>query len=246
MSTHPHDDDAASELSPVDSRPVPTPRGGFMARPGLKMPPRHAVVVRGGNTRTSERIPVARSSCPPPAPAAAQRPSDPAPAPGASCDKATLPAIPRVPVFELAPQTPRVVTGLPAPPESAPAPRSVGSVPPPPSDAPVATSVREPTPLPPPVKRRSWWAVVAAAAIGLLLGLGSIAATLGRSRTAAHEPAAEPLATGAHVSSAPASSPAADEAELAANAGAPPPSAAVTPAQPPASAPAMVRKKSIF
>src|SRR5688500_11574857 len=85
--------DESSDEPAAPSRDAVTPRGGFMARPGLKTPPRHAVVVRGGDVEPSESIPVARGSQPPPAPA-----SEPPP-PSAS-DVVTLRAIP-IPKSEL-------------------------------------------------------------------------------------------------------------------------------------------------
>jgi len=253
MSTPSHDDDNSSDLDPVVSRAVLTPRGGFMARPGLKNPPRHAVVVRGGNAEPTGEIPVARSSCPPPAPAAEPRPSDPAPQ--AACDKVTIPAIPKLPTFDLPePVTPRLET-LPPPPDSAPAawaPRSIGSVPPP-SDSPVATSVRGATPSTPLFKRRSGWAVVAAAAIGLLLGVASVATTLdsGGAHGSAQPVEPQPLAAPLPVSPARPLSPQVSAARLKST-----PATSVTPASASAAsaavpaqvspAPAPARKKSIF
>jgi hypothetical protein len=79
------DDDSPDGLA--ISREAETPRGGFMARPGLKVPPRHAVVVRVGDAPQSEDIPVARPSVPPPPP-----PSEP-PAVSSS-QKITVRAIP--------------------------------------------------------------------------------------------------------------------------------------------------------
>jgi hypothetical protein len=249
MSTHSHDDDSSSDLSPVVSRAVLTPRGGFMARPGLKNPPRHAVVVRGGNAELSGEIPVARSSCPPPPPAVEQRPSDPAPV--ASCDKVTIPALPRLPTIDLSERVTAKLDPVLPPPDSAPAawaPRSIGSVPPP-SDAPFATNVRESTLSAGAVKRRSGWTIVAAAAIGLLLGLASIASTLGRAHSAAQQqPEAQPL--GVAPPNAPAARPLpVPQAPATRRDSAPAPSAlsaAATPAQPPAPSPAPARKKSIF
>jgi hypothetical protein len=79
------DDDSPD--GPAISREAETPRGGFMARPGLKVPPRHAVVVRVGDVPQSEDIPVARPSVPPPPP-----PSEPPPI--SSSQKITVRAIP--------------------------------------------------------------------------------------------------------------------------------------------------------
>ncbi|HYJ08752.1 MAG TPA: hypothetical protein VEX18_07075, partial [Polyangiaceae bacterium] len=68
-----HDDDRYPQedalLEPAEpSRDAVTPRGGFMARPGLKPPPRHAVVVRVGDAPATAEIPKARGSKPPPPP----------------------------------------------------------------------------------------------------------------------------------------------------------------------------------
>jgi len=149
------DDDAPFSLD-EPSRDAHTPRGGFMARPGLKAPPRHAVVIRGGDIEPSETIPLARASQPPPPPA----PSEPAPE--SSSDEVTLRAMPTPP--------PARVAKRPATPGESVAP---------PSDMPVVSSV------PPPQssralterRARSRWPIVAAAAAGLLLGLASIAVT---------------------------------------------------------------------
>ncbi|HYQ18768.1 MAG TPA: hypothetical protein VEQ58_23495 [Polyangiaceae bacterium] len=223
---------------------MPTPRGGFMARPGLKMPPRHAVVVRGGNAAVTDEIPVARSSCPPPAPT-----SQPVPSPRsltASSEKVTLPAIPRFAGIEalsdeLTP--PKLETLLPPPPDSAPrawGPRALESVPPP-SDAPVANSVR-PAPAAAP-RRRSSWAIVAAAAIGLLLGLVSIATTTG-SRSSTPAPAAQPVAQELPVLAPLPSPPPSSEVAAVSSASLPQP-AALQPARP-AQQSVPSRKKSIF
>lgn len=189
MSPHSHDDESSSDLGPVVSRPVPTPRGGFMARPGLKMPPRHAVVVRVGNAPQCEEIPVARSSAPPPPPVE-QATQEPAAI--ASSEKPTIPAIrtpkpPAVQVDSSERPTHKISTVLPPPPES-PAPawsaRGIESMPPP-SDSPVTKSVRLSTPSP--RARRASWPIVIAAAIGLVLGLVSIATSTNARRSAAAE-----------------------------------------------------------
>lgn len=62
----PDDADPDDLEEPPLTRDAVTPRGGFMARPGLKAPPRHAVVIRGGDVEPSETIPRARGSQPPP------------------------------------------------------------------------------------------------------------------------------------------------------------------------------------
>src|SRR5690348_7822181 len=87
----PSDPDAPYSLSELDPEQVPsaeavTPRGGFMARPGLKEPPRHAVVVRGGDITPEEEIPRLRSSVPPPPPSE--------PPPLSASEQITLRAIP--------------------------------------------------------------------------------------------------------------------------------------------------------
>jgi hypothetical protein len=176
--------DPPDELNPAPSGPVPsreciTPRGGFMARPGLKPPPRHAVVVRGGDRPVSDDIPVARASFMPPPP-----PSQPEPI--SLSDKVTLRAIPTrsspPPPFvaETPARTlPHVVAraGAQAPvyqragESLAPVVESL----PPPSDAPVAASSER---APRSRRSRSRWTIVAAAAAGLLLGLVTVATTM--------------------------------------------------------------------
>lgn len=163
-----------------------------MARPGMKTPPRHAVVVRVGNAPASDEIPVARSSAPPPPPADDPIRSVP---PVSSSEKVTVPAIrtPKPPaVREESSERPTVQlrTLLPPPPD---APRALESMPPP-SDGPMATSVRvarAPSRSP---RRRSGWPIVIAAAIGLLLGLVSIATTTSARRGAAQAPESMPVA----------------------------------------------------
>lgn len=167
------------ELNPESgtvSRHILTPRGGFMARPGLKPPPTHAVVVRGGDAPLTEEIPVARSSFLPPPP-----PSDPA-----LSEKDTLRAIPRrstPPADLMPPSVPARAEVTPMPPMLPPpmvpldSLRPVIESLPPPSDAPVATSVDEALPRLP-LKNRSRWAIVAAAIVGLLLGMISVATTV--------------------------------------------------------------------
>jgi hypothetical protein len=234
MTTRDAHDDPSTESGPVSSGEAVTPRGGFMARPGLKPPPRHAVVVRGGDVPLEPVIPVARSSFPPPAPAEGElEPMD---------EPATVRAIPamRVPrfstvVFDDAATAPH------APPPYAPA--VLESVPPP-SDAPLVQSV-------PPVSAGSRahvnnarWTVLLAGAAGLLLGLASVVATR----------STEDLAP---IAASPRYSPAAPitqthEVLPTARDGAPPSAIASTPPAPPSSPAALVKppvatpKKSIF
>jgi hypothetical protein len=175
MSAQSHDDEDPLESSPVLSGEAITPRGGFMARPGLKTPPRHAVVVRGGDAPESDHIPRLRSSLPPPPPSEPVVPS--------SAEKVTLRAIPT-------PTPPRVSAVSPASESLAPmAPVATESLPPPSqgplSDAPLAAS------LPPPAPQRtnnSRWTIVAAAAAGLILGLASVAAKVQTQGAAAQPP----------------------------------------------------------
>lgn len=200
MSTHSHDDDSSSDFGPVASRPVPTPRGGFMARPGMKLPPRHAVVVRVGNAPASDEIPVARSSAPPPPPPSEERPRSVPPV--SSREKVTVPALrtpgpPRVAMASDERPTLQLRTLLPPPPES---PRALESLPPP-SDAPMATSVRVSTAPARAARRGSSWSIVIAAAIGLLLGLVSIATSTSARRGAAQAP--ESLPAGQELPPAP-------------------------------------------
>lgn len=209
-----------------------------MARPGLKPPPRHAVVVRGGDAPITEAIPVARSSFPPPAP------SEPAPAPLSASDKATLRAIPaaRVPristvVFDQPTPTPRASE----PPPSHAALESA----PPPSDAPLVQSIPPVSAEPRSRRRSSGWTIVAAGAAGLILGLASVLATRG---SGVNAPEAS-IAAAAPIVEAP--QPAAAEAAPATASATPsvsaPPSAPkarveATPAKPPIA----TIKKSIF
>jgi hypothetical protein len=195
MSTHLRDDDGQSEFGVV-SRPVPTPRGGFMARPGLKTPPRHAVVVRGGNAPVSSEIPVARSSAPPPPPSEAAAQPQPEVSVSSS-DKVTVRALrtPGPPTVGESGERLQVPAPLPA--HDAPiTPRSAGALEstPPPSDGPVAKSVLETTGQGRAARRRSNWPIVIAAAIGLLLGLVSVAMRAQVSPGAAARSEAEPLA----------------------------------------------------
>lgn len=160
------------ESEDVVSPDATTPRGGFMARPGLKRPPQHAVVVRVGDAPESEHIPVARASLPP------SPPVSPASEPAAA------------PRLEVVPETP---------------PRPTSSVPPP-SEMPVVASVRAPASFAP-SRARSRWAIVLAAAAGLLLGLASVvtrARSFGESRSAAQPQSGEPV--GYREPSAPAAS----------------------------------------
>ena len=178
------DDDGTDEPGPP-TREALTPRGGFMARPGLKSPPRHAVVIRGGDVEPSENIPMARESHPPPPP-----PSEP-PA-DSSSDKVTLRAIPTPqPAAEPVPKSelPTQLDLTPPRPLAAP----VESLPPP-SDMPVVASVPAPELEQAQARRRSRarLTIVLAAAAGLLLGLASVVAT--RGQQAQSQPAALPAA----------------------------------------------------
>lgn len=116
-----------------------------MARPGLKEPPRHAVVVRVGDAPATDEIPLARQSKPPPEPVLTED------------DKVTLRAIP-----------------TPSAPRAAEPPPILDSVPPP-SDMPVVASVRAPESTRAQPSRRSGKAIALAAAAGIVLGLGSVA-----------------------------------------------------------------------
>lgn len=201
-----HDDEAPSVAGAVISQDALTPRGGFMARPGLKAPPKHAVVVRLGDAPESTQIPEARSSMLPPAP-----PSEPPPL--SSSEQITLRAIP------LAGPTAR-----PADTTAQPTPPVVVESVPPASDAPVVTQLPEPPASAPPSRRAISlrWTTVAAAAAGLILGLVSVATTAGPPRGASRAPA-----TTATIEARP--------AHLA-SAGVPQPSAFAQASPPPASA----------
>ena len=134
-----------------------------MARPGLKHPPRHAVVIRLGDVPTEPEIPLARSSVPPP-------PPDSEPVISAS-EKITERAIPT--------PKPHGVAASSAPGSAVMTP--VAESAPPPSDSPLVTSIPAPPPsrAPESVRRRnrSRWTIFAAAAAGTVLGLLSVATT---------------------------------------------------------------------
>lgn len=197
MSAHSHDDEDPLDSAPALSGDAITPRGGFMARPGLKTPPRHAVVVRGGEAPESDDIPRLRSSLPPPPPSEPVVPS--------SAEKVTLRAIPT-------PTPPRVSAVSPASESLTPAPPVASESLPPPSqgplsDAPLVASVPPPAPLRP---NNSRWTIVAAAAAGLVLGLASVAAKVKSQGAAAQPPSgaslpalsvvrSPPVAPSAHV-----------------------------------------------
>jgi hypothetical protein len=161
-------------VSPISSGEVETPRGGFMARPGLKAPPRHAVVVRVGDAPLSEKIPVARSSFPPP----------PASFPPESLsEKITLRAIPTPRAAQALPRAaaPGVAQATAATMAAAPVqvPAVLESVPPP-SDAPVVAKVEERSSSVPYSQRaaRSRLTILAAALAGLVLGVVSVVTTV--------------------------------------------------------------------
>ncbi len=226
--SHPDDAEPDDNLDePALTRDAVTPRGGFMARPGLKAPPRHAVVIRGGDVEPSEDIPLVRASQPPPAPA-----SEPPPV-SSEDEKVTLRAIPtpksEAPTqLDLSPPLPPA-----APLESLP----------PPSDMPVVASVPAPDLEQVRARRRarSRWTIVAAAAAGLLLGLASIAATRaqrGGESLSAAAPAvpAEALAPPDMAAQTPAS--AVLRTELASAPSLAPPPSASSEAPPPATTPA--------
>jgi len=180
MTSHSPDDEDPLDSAPVSADAI-TPRGGFMARPGLKVPPRHAVVVRGGDAPLSEHIPRLRSSVPPPPPTSV-------PAPPSTDDKITLRAIPTPasPKVEAMPATPAVIESLP-PPSNAPSSRA------PLSDAPFVTGALDEAPR----SQRpsgSRWTIVAAAAAGLILGLASVAAKVAAPGAAAQPPQGVTLA----------------------------------------------------
>lgn len=234
MSAQSHDDEDPLESSPVMSGDAITPRGGFMARPGLKTPPRHAVVVRGGDAPESDDIPRLRSSLPPPPPSEPVVPSN--------ADKVTLRAIPT-------PTTPRVTEASPASDSLAPSPPAIESLPPPSqgplSDAPLVAS------LPPPASQRasnSRWTIVAAAAAGLILGLASVAAKVHSQGVAAQPLGGESLPVAPSVVQAPAAAPSAQARAIAKTpASAPVVSAARAVSEPKASRPAPPSaKRSIF
>jgi hypothetical protein len=134
-----------------------------MARPGLKQPPRHAVVIRLGDAPTEPEIPLARSSVPPP-------PPDCEPVVSAS-EKITERAIPT--------PKPEGVVASSAPGSALTTP--VVESAPPPSDSPLVASIPAPRPsrAPESVRRRnrSRWTIVVAAAAGTVLGLLSVATT---------------------------------------------------------------------
>lgn len=182
-------DDPPPDSGPVFSSEAVTPRGGFMARPGLKPPPRHAVVVRGGDVPVEQAIPVARSSFPPPAPSE--------PEPVSMSEKVTLrllptPRVPRISsvVFDEPPRSPRAF-------EMRPAPLTLESSPPP-SDEPLVQSVPPVSVGPRSRRKGAGWTVFVAGAAGVILGLASVLAA----RSARERPAdssSTPLAAAAAV-----------------------------------------------
>ncbi|HVY30851.1 MAG TPA: hypothetical protein VHB79_30035 [Polyangiaceae bacterium] len=174
-----HDRSSRSSTPPLSEDAI-TPRGGFMARPGLKSPPRHAVVVRVGDAPTTDNIPVARPSVPPPPPSE--------PAAESSSEKITARAIPRP--STPAPPAVAEVAALDAEaarrarehkltiPSSVPGELARGHAlesAPPPSDAPLVSSLRDREALGSRRARSSLWPIVAAAAAGLVLGLATVA-----------------------------------------------------------------------
>lgn len=184
------DDNDVADPGPPLSRDAVTPRGGFMARPGLKAAPRHAVVVRLGDAPESEEIPLARSSV---APAAPNETAESEAGPVSASEKITLRAIPTP---SAAPPTVRHDAA------SSDAPVSRAPL----SDAPLAASVWPPHSSGPSSRRLragSSWTIAAAAALGLLFGLASIAARARHTATpatpAAQPPTAAPLAASSGV-----------------------------------------------
>lgn len=152
--------DSVDELERPITRDAPTPRGGFMARPGLKPPPRHAVVVRMGDSPASDEIPLARSSVPPPPDSGVELPT--------SAELASPPVPSSDPSGALATPNESVAAADMGASEAAPS-----SVPPsaaPRSDAPLTAS------LPPPRRRTASVRLIVAfsAAAGALLALGSL------------------------------------------------------------------------
>jgi hypothetical protein len=166
----------ATDSKPSPSLEVETPRGGFMARPGLKAPPRHAVVVRTGDAPEDPHIPVARSSLPPP-------PSSLPPPSSEAVTRRALPAL-RVPQLEqLLPPPPEPHSWVsPLPPLSAVPTATVlfqaSSLP---SDAPTVATIDEQAPEKTygraPLSR-PWLSIVAAALAGLLIGIASVVTTV--------------------------------------------------------------------
>jgi hypothetical protein len=217
----------------ISDSDVETPRGGFMARPGLKAPPRHAVIVRCGDAPEPEEIPVARSSFlpPPPLEPEAER----------SNEKVTLRAIPTA-------RVPQLAVAIAAP-STLPSPARALESAPPPSDAPVVVERASPVPQSRRA-RRSRLTILAAAAAGLLLGIVSVITTV-QVREAVQSAPAAALPAGVDVAQA-------SQGELRVPPAARAPSSAVsaapareaspvtsTPA-PPAATPRSAAKRSIF
>jgi hypothetical protein len=234
-------DSSKSDAPPsrtISDSDIETPRGGFMARPGLKAPPRHAVVVRCGEAPEPEEIPIARSSFLPPPPVEA--------APESLSEKVTLRAIPTPRAPELAVATAaHSATQMALPPvlESAP----------PPSDAPVVASVLERL-SPVPRSRhaqRSRLTILAAALAGLVLGIVSVVTTV-RVRDAAPAAPAAALPAGVEIAQATQGelrgSKPEPKARSAASASASPEAKSLTRAAPPAAAAprSAAAKRSIF
>jgi hypothetical protein len=196
-----------SDSNPISSGQIETPRGGFMARPGLKAPPRHAVVVRGGDAPESPEIPIARSSFPPPPPASF-------PPPESLSEKVTLRAIPtpraaavvaRAAVYSSAAATaPALVTTAATAPTRLPV--ALESVPPP-SDAPVVATVDDERSSSVPRSQRaarSRLTILAAATAGLILGVVSVVTTVHVRSGGSPEPAAAGPVEGASLAAKPA------------------------------------------
>jgi hypothetical protein len=191
------------DSSPISSGEVETPRGGFMARPGLKAPPRHAVVVRVGDAPQSEEIPIARSSFPPP-------PSSPPPE--SLSEKVTLRAIPTPRLAQVVAREAASTAMLPVAPAAATMAAEPTRLPvvlesvPPPSDAPVVASVEERSSAVPRSRRaaRSRFTILAAAMAGLVLGVVSVITTVHVRDADSSSPAAAAPVEGTPLAAAPA------------------------------------------
>jgi hypothetical protein len=203
-----------------------------MARPGLKPPPRHAVVVRVGDAPVTDEIPMARGSKPPPEPARSEV-SGPA-----SDEKVTLRAIPSP-----SPRPSLVEASAADALAPEPLPPVIESVPPP-SDMPVVASIRAPEAPSSRRSPRSASTIVLAAAAGIVLGLGSVALNRWRSIDEAPVGVAGVARPGAELSNA--AEPRVVAAPLASSA--PAPSSSATPAlqAPVPAAPRAPARRSIF
>jgi len=157
-----------------------------MARPGMKAPPTHSVVVRSGDVPLSDDIPLGRLSVPPSARSSVS-------VDVSRRERDTQKAVPK-PGYRPPPPSNEPAAGRHA--DSFTAGPGIESSPPP-SDGTMVASVPAPTATQRRRSRLPSWTIAAAAAAGLVLGLGSVATTLRLEHSNAASPggpvAAQPL-----------------------------------------------------